>query len=78
MANAATKFIVTIAKVIAVTMATLIVTIVVALIGLPLLVLAAALKLIDYFRGNDSKSKDGDCRNLREEAMPEDRPSADN
>lgn len=78
MANAATKFIVTMAKTIAVTMATLIVTIVVALIGLPLLVLAAALELIDYFKGNGSKSEDGDCRDLRDEAAAEDSASTGN
>ena len=78
MKSSTIKFIVMTAKVIAITMATLVVAIVAAMVGLPLLVLAAALKLIEYFRGNDNKSKDGDCRDMREEAISEYRSSADN
>lgn len=65
-------------KLIAIIMMTLIATIIVAIIGVPLLLWAGVIEVIDYLKKHYEASEEHSCRDLRDEAASEDSASAGN
>lgn len=65
-------------KLIAMIMMTLIATIIVAIIGIPLLLWAGVIEVIDYLKKHYGASEEHSCRDLRDEAASEDSASAGN
>lgn len=65
-------------KLIAIIMMTLIATIIVAIIGIPLLLWTGVIEVIDYLKKHYEASEERNCRDLRDEAASEDSASAGN
>lgn len=65
-------------KLIAIIMMTLIATIIVAIIGVPLLLWAGVIEVIDYLKKHYEASEEHSCRDMRDEAASEDSASAGN
>lgn len=59
-------------------MMTLIVTIIVAIIGIPVLLWVGVEEVIDYLKKHYGASEEHSCRDLRDEAASEDSASAGN
>lgn len=65
-------------KLIAIIMMTLIATIIVAIIGVPLLLWAGVIEVIDYLKKHYEASEEHSCRDMRDEAASEDSASTGN
>lgn len=65
-------------KLIAIIMMTLIATIIVAIIGIPLLLWAGVIEVVDYLMKHHEASEEHSCRDMRDEAASEDSASAGN
>jgi hypothetical protein len=59
-------------------MMTLIATIIVAIIGIPLLLWAGVIEVIDYLKKHYGASEEHGCRDMRDEAASEDSASTGN